>query len=88
MKSMAGKVMIPMAEFDELVEPDELRYELDEGELIIMTRPRTFHNHIAGNFFLSLKLYLRKHPIGRVFNSAGAILRRRMPDGLGRLSGN
>ena len=69
MKSMAGKVMIPMAEFDELVEPDELRYELDEGELIIMTRPRTFHNHIAGNFFLSLKLYLRKHPIGRVFNS-------------------
>ena len=35
--------MIPMAEFDALV-------ELDEGELIIMTRPQTFHHHIAGNF--------------------------------------
>ena len=30
-------VIIPMAEFDQLVEPDELRYELDEGELIVMT---------------------------------------------------
>ena len=66
---MASKVMIPMAEFDELVEPDELRYELDEGELIVMTRPQTFHNHIAGNFFMSLKLYLRNRPIGTVFNS-------------------
>ena len=66
---MASKVMIPMAEFDELVEPDGLRYELDEGELIVMTRPRTFHNHIAGNFFMSLKLYLRNRPIGTVFNS-------------------
>lgn len=30
-------MIIPMAEFDQLVEPDELRYELDEGELIVMT---------------------------------------------------
>ena len=66
---MASKAMIPMAEFDELVEPDELRYELDEGELIVMTRPRTFHNEIAGNLFYSLKQYLRMRPIGTVFNS-------------------
>lgn len=66
---MASKVMMPMAEFDQLIEPDELRYELDEGELITMTRPRTYHNDIAGNFFLSLKLYLRSRPIGKVFNS-------------------
>ena len=54
----ASKVMIPMAAFDELVEPDELRYELDEGELVVFTRPRTFHNDIAGNLFYSLKHYL------------------------------
>ena len=38
---MASKLMIPMAEFDELVEPDELRYELDEGELIVMTQQKS-----------------------------------------------
>ena len=61
--------MIPMAAFDELVEPDELRYELDEGELVVMTRPRTFHNDIAGNLFYSLKHYLKGRPIGKVLNS-------------------
>lgn len=66
---MASKVMMPMAEFDQLIEPDELRYELDEGELITMTRPRTYHNDIAGNFFLSLKLYLRANAIGKVHGS-------------------
>ena len=30
-----------MAEFDQLVEPDELRYELDEGELIVMTQQKS-----------------------------------------------
>ncbi len=61
--------MIPMAEFDQLMEPDELRYELDEGELMVMTRPRTFHNDIAGNLFYSLKQYLKVRPIGKVLNS-------------------
>ena len=58
--------MISVAEFDQLIEPDELRYELDEGELLTMTRPRTYHNDIAGNLFYSLKRYLKAHPIGKV----------------------
>jgi len=62
-------VLIPMAEFDQLMEPDELRYELDEGELMVMTRPSTFHNDIAGNLFYWLKQYLKVRPIGKVLNS-------------------
>jgi hypothetical protein len=44
---VSTKTLISVAEFDRLVEPDELRYELDEGELIEMTRPRVGHNRVV-----------------------------------------
>ncbi len=44
---MSTKTLISVAEFDRLIEPDDLRYELDEGELIEMTRPRVGHNRVV-----------------------------------------
>jgi hypothetical protein len=37
---MGTKALMSVEEFDRLVEPDELSYELDEGELVVITKPR------------------------------------------------
>jgi Uma2 family endonuclease len=45
---VSTKTLISIAEFDRLEPPDELRYELDEGELIEMVKPRYQpHNRIV-----------------------------------------
>ena len=54
-------------EFDRLVEPDELSYELDEGELVVITKPRPLHNKIAERLFRALDRYLETHQVGEVF---------------------
>ena len=56
-------------EFDRLVEPDDLSYELDEGELVVMTKPRPLHNRIVLRLTVTIEKYLESHPIGEVFNS-------------------
>jgi Uma2 family endonuclease len=66
---MATKVMMPLAEFDEIVEPDHLRQELDEGVLLTMTRPRAKHNRIWGTLYVQFALYFAKNPIGEAFPS-------------------
>jgi len=65
---MGAKTLISVEEFDRLEEPDELGYELDEGELIVMTKPRPVHNRIAARLFRALDRYLEAHPVGEVFN--------------------
>ena len=57
-------------EFDRLQEPEELRYELDEGELIEMTKPKyNPHNRIVMAFTRALLAYLDTNPIGEVLTS-------------------
>ena len=55
-------------EFDRLEEPDELSYELDEGELVVMTKPRPLHNRVVANLDFELRAYLKTHPVGEAFN--------------------
>jgi Uma2 family endonuclease len=66
---VSAKTLISVAEFDRLVEPDELRYELDEGELIEMTRPRVGHNRVVMRMTQLLLQYLQKNPVGELFTS-------------------
>ena len=66
---MGAKKLMSVEEFDRLQEPDELSYELDEGELVVMTKPRPLHNRIVGNLYFELRGYLKAHPVGEVFNS-------------------
>ena len=63
---MDTKTLMSVAEFDRLAEPDELSYELDEGELVVMTKPRPLHNKIAERLFRALDRYLEAHPVGEV----------------------
>jgi Uma2 family endonuclease len=67
---MGSKTMIPVEEFDRLTEPDEVRYELDHGELIEMTRPRYEpHNRIVMTIARGLLGWLAGNPIGEVLMS-------------------
>ncbi len=66
---MGVKTLMSVEDFDRLEEPDELSYELDEGELVVMTKPRPLHNRIVANLDFELRAYLRNHPVGEVFNS-------------------
>jgi Uma2 family endonuclease len=61
------KTLMSVEEFDRLEEPDELSYELDQGELVVMTKPRPLHNRIVARLFRALDRYLEKHPVGEVF---------------------
>ena len=56
-------------EFDRLAEPDELSYELDEGELVVMTKPRPLHNRIVISLTFELQAFVKSNPVGEVFNS-------------------
>lgn len=58
--------MMSVAEFDRL-EEEEFRYELDEGELITLTRPGVAHGRIERRLIVALHAYLDVHPIGEVF---------------------
>ena len=64
---MGAKTLITVGDFDRLEEPDELDYELDEGELVVMTKPRPLHNRIAERVFRALDRYLESHPVGEAF---------------------
>jgi len=58
------KTMLTAQEFDEFPFEEDKRYELDEGEMIEMTRPAYKHNRVLRELMHHLELYLRKNPIG------------------------
>ena len=66
---MGAKTLMTAEEFDRLEESDEFRYELDEGELIVMTKPRPLHNRIALKLTSFLLRYIEENPVGEVMNS-------------------
>src|SRR6266436_2360968 len=60
----AMKTLLTAEEFDNYPFEEDKRYELDEGELIEMTRPAYKHNRAMQNLLVELVLYFRKNPLG------------------------
>lgn len=54
---MSTKTLMSVEDFDRLEEPDELSYELDEGELVVMTKPRPLHNRIVAKLEYEIRTY-------------------------------
>ncbi len=54
---------------DYLNTPDEERFELVEGELIMTPSPFTYHQWISKNIEFELESYVRHHGVGRVFDA-------------------
>jgi Uma2 family endonuclease len=65
----AAKTLLSAEEFDNYPFEEDKRYELDEGELIEMTRPAYLHNRILGILFVALSNYFRQNPIGEALIS-------------------
>jgi Uma2 family endonuclease len=63
---MSAKTMISVEEFDRL-EEEQFRYELDEGELITLTRPSTDHGRIERRLLIALQTYLDSRGTGEAF---------------------
>jgi Uma2 family endonuclease len=80
----AAKILLTAEEFDNYPFEEDKRYELDEGELIEMTRPAYKHNRVLAKLQFAVHSYLREHPIGEMLISenlyALAPLTRRSPD--------
>ena len=49
--------------------PDDIRYELIEGDLIMTPSPETRHQRIVGSLFAKLYAYAKEHNSGEVFIS-------------------
>src|SRR5438874_13514597 len=65
----ATKTLLTAEEFDNYPFEEDKRYELDEGELIEMTRPAYWHNQVLQILLFELMLYFREHPIGQALLS-------------------
>jgi Uma2 family endonuclease len=65
----ATKTLLTAEQFDNYPFEEDKRYELDEGELIEMTRPAYKHNQVMQYLLVELVLYFRKNPIGQALLS-------------------
>ncbi len=52
---------------DYLQTPDDLRYELIEGELLMTPAPTVYHQWLSKNIEFQLEQFVRKKGIGKVF---------------------
>jgi len=57
----AAKTLLTGEEFDNYPFEEDKRYELDEGELIEMTRPAYKHNRVLAKLFGELYIYFGKN---------------------------
>jgi len=80
----ATKTLLTAEEFDNYPFEEDKRYELDEGELIVMIKPAYRHNRVLARLYLALGKYLEQHPIGEALISenlyALSAKTRRSPD--------
>ena len=65
----AAKTLLTAQEFDNYPFEEDKRYELDEGELIEMTRPAYKHNRVLAKLMFAVMTYLRQNPIGEMLIS-------------------
>ena len=63
------KTLLTAEEFDNYPFEEDKRYELDEGELIEMTRPAYRHNRVLSKLTGELYIYFKDHPIGEALLS-------------------
>lgn len=49
--------------------PEGTRYQLIEGELIMSPSPNRFHQDIVLNLVETIRVYLRRRPVGRLYSA-------------------
>src|SRR6266581_225225 len=64
---MGTKTLLTIEQFDQLPEEEGVRYELDEGELIVMPTARPRHSLVRDNIADPLRRFVRERGLGEVF---------------------
>jgi Uma2 family endonuclease len=65
----AAKILLTAEEFDNYPFEEDKRYELDEGELIEMTRPAYRHNRVLRKLLVRLDIFLEQTGLGEALIS-------------------
>ncbi|HXJ92514.1 MAG TPA: Uma2 family endonuclease [Terriglobia bacterium] len=63
---MATKALLTIADYTALEEPAGVRYELNEGELIVTPSASFFHNRLCDRFISLLDAHVTSHKLGDV----------------------
>ncbi|HXJ93595.1 MAG TPA: Uma2 family endonuclease [Terriglobia bacterium] len=63
---MGTKAMMTAEQYAVLDEPDGVRYELSEGELIVSPSPMLFHNEVRDEIAFRLREFVKQHRLGQV----------------------
>src|SRR5690348_3830527 len=61
---MTAKALLRVEDYAALDEPEGVRYELSEGELIVTPSPNYFHNKIRDEFNALLRAFVKSEKLG------------------------
>jgi Uma2 family endonuclease len=78
---MGTKTLLTVADYAALDEPEGVRYELSEGELLMTPSPSFFHNDLRDELNSRLRAFVRQRKLGKViaeidFKLGGETVRR------------
>ena len=65
MTTQAARTKLTYADY--MQTPDDIRYELLDGELILAPSARTAHQRTSGNIYYSLRTFVEESELGEVF---------------------
>ena len=69
MSSPNTKIKFTYRDYKGLPESEVKRYELLEGELVMVPSPNTYHQRISGNLEFLLRDFVEKNKLGEVFDA-------------------
>lgn len=67
---MASQTLLSIADFLSLPEPEDCRYELDEGELVVVEFPEFRHNRTVWKICSIVNEFIKRNRLGQVFPMA------------------
>jgi Uma2 family endonuclease len=65
---MATKTLLTVQDYAALEEPEGVRYELSNGELIVTPSASAFHNTVRDDLNSPLRAFVKSHELGGVFS--------------------
>ncbi len=63
---MAAKTLMTCEDYAALQEPEGMRYELSEGELVVTPSASFLHNDVRDNLSARLRTFVESHKLGEV----------------------
>jgi Uma2 family endonuclease len=67
---MVSQTLLSISDFLSLPEPEDCRYELDEGELVVVAFPEFAHNRTVWKICSVLNEFVKRNRLGQVFPMA------------------